>query len=94
MNATFTAELPSRIGIIEVRAWIDHEGSEASSAYGIAFNADAETIADTRTTRYSGYCDAEIFYAELHRLIAQRWGLESADIAAAIEAQGFSCECD
>lgn len=82
-------------GRITIDASIDiHRGIETASAWGLAFDQDADVIADTDSTRYSGYCDAEIAYHELHRLFAGRWGIESEDIAAAVDAQLPICECD
>lgn len=82
-------------GRIAVEAWISiTRGTETATAFGLAFDSDADVLAETDSTRYSGYCDSEIAYHEVHRLLASRWGIESEDIAAAVDAQLPVCECD
>ena len=72
-------------GRIPVELSIDvHWGIETASAWALAFNDDADVVGETESTRYSGFCDSEIMYAEAHRVIAGRWGIESQDIATAI----------
>jgi hypothetical protein len=72
---------------------IDHD-INTSVAYGLAFNDDGDVVAETDSTRYSGFCEAEIVYHELHRLIAWRWGIESGDIADALDMRGIMCDCE
>jgi len=82
-------------GRMTIDATIDvHRGIETASAWGLAFDQDADVIAETESTRYSGFCDAEIVYSELHRLFAGRWGIESEDIASAVDSVLPLCECE
>lgn len=69
-------------------------GAQRTVGYGIAFNDDADTVADTDSTGYIDYCRPEIAYHELHRLIAGRWGIESETIAAAVDEVMGECTCD
>ncbi|MEV5068896.1 hypothetical protein MRBLMI12_000452 [Microbacterium sp. LMI12-1-1.1] len=90
--ATHTFTLTGR-ETIEARITID-PGIHTTSAYGLAFNADADTVGDTDSTRYSGYCPTCVAYHEIHRVIAGRWGIESEDIATAVDANMPPCHCD
>ena len=70
-------------------------GPHKIDAYGIAFNDDADVVAETGSTGYIDYCRACILYHELHRLIAGRWGIESQTIADAVETEfPYGCTCD
>ena len=96
---TFTLLIPSRIGEIDARITLDRPeyampGAQGIPAYGIAFNSEAETIAETDSTRYIDYCTWEIVYYEAHRLLNGRWGVEAEDIAAAVEDILPICDCD
>ncbi|OJU44434.1 MAG: hypothetical protein BGN98_13700 [Microbacterium sp. 69-7] len=90
---TIQLAIPSRIGQIDARVFITR-GTSTAESYGIAFDEDGATIAETSANRYSGFCDAEIAYDEAHRLMAWRWGVESEDIAAAVDAAGLTCDCE
>lgn len=68
-------------------------GMQSTGAYGIAFNDAAETIAETGEHRYVDYCQAEIAGLELQRLIADRWGIDSDAIDAAVSEQ-LECDCE
>ena len=91
--STYTLTLPSRAGQLDVRIYVDY-GVDTAAAYGIALDDNANVRAETDSSRYSGYCAAEIVYHEAHRLIAGRWGVESEDIAAAVESILPPCECE
>lgn len=90
--ATYTFTLAGRI-TIDATIEISH-GTETVSAWGLAFDGNADVIGETDSARYSGFCDSEVAYDELHRLINGRWGVESEDIAAAIDARMPACQCD
>ena len=91
--STFILTLPSRAGQLDVRIYVDY-GINTAAAYGVAFDDNANVRAETDSSRYSGYCAAEIVYHETHRLIAGRWGVESGDIAAAVDSILPICECE
>lgn len=69
-------------------------GYETSGAATIVFDDDANIVAETEFTRYSGYCTAEIVYLELDKTLTTRRGIESHDVANAVLVLGLECTCD
>ena len=69
-------------------------GAQSIGAWGMAFNDDADVIAETDTHQYVDYCESEILYHELHRLFAGQYGIESETIGYAVDETGLSCDCE
>jgi hypothetical protein len=70
-------------------------GNETASAWGILFDENAEIVTETESTRYSGYCDAEILTAVVGEMAFSRRGIEWDDIHATVEALDLpACECE
>lgn len=85
---------------LEAHVNIEH-GFQATSAWGIAFDEDADIVVETETRRFLGFCDYEIAYEVAGDMLAGRRahpaatrGIEWADISAAIEALGHACDCE
>lgn len=79
---------------LEARVFILKGTPQGYPAYGIAFDEDANTVDETDTTMYGGYCHAEIVGLVAGDMLATRRGIEYADIWEALESIGLTCECD
>lgn len=69
-------------------------GAETTRAYGIAFDENGDTISETESRRFSGFCDSEIVYDIASELLTTRRQIESEGIADALEAIGLVCACE
>lgn len=69
----------------------DRSGPWGVNASSIAFNSDADIVAETTTTTYCGYCAAEIIHQEIAAMIPN---VSDERIAHLLESRGLECECD
>lgn len=79
---------------LEARVYLDY-GVNTTGGYGILFDENADTVAETETLRYSGYCTACVVYREFQRLINWRRGIEPHDIHQTLDLLNrANCTCD
>lgn len=82
----------------DARVTVEH-GRETTQARTIVFDDESDSTeiiysTPNDSTRYSGYCTAEIISRQLFDALLTRRQIEAEDIGAALEAQGLECRCD
>ena len=92
LSAEYTVTVPPA----EVRIFIDHTPQQ-SFAHGLAFNENADIIAQRGSTGFVGFCNAEIVAAIVDELIFGRRVdgvfIDKPEINAALENAGLICHC-
>lgn len=62
--------------------------------YGLAFNDDADIVAETESRHYIGYCRADVLASIIGDLTNVDPMQDAADIWDALNASDIHCHCD
>ena len=79
---------------LDARITIDRGNSVGYPAYGIAFDEDANIIADFDSRTYGGYCHAEILAVMAHAMFNRHRPVEFEAVTYAVAVAGHECQCE
>ena len=79
---------------LDARITIERGNPVGFPAYGIAFDEDANIIADFDSRTYGGYCTAEILERIAYMMFNKHRAIEYEQIVSAVESAGHECTCE
>lgn len=75
---------------LEARVTLDY-GVNTVAAYGITFDESGDTVTETESRQFSGFCDQEIIYTLAGEMLATRRRIDWEDVYNAIDLE---CNCE
>jgi len=79
---------------LDARITIERGNPVGYPAYGIAFDEDANIIADFDSRTYGGYCTAEILEVMAYAMFNRHCPVEYEAVTCAVASAGYVCTCE